>query len=191
MTGVRWANFPPARYIPPGIHGQKRMLRFDENGGGDDVTPTVIVTAPSIKVRCEVCGDRFTARRRSARTCSPACRQRLSRGLRASTPPLPAGPFDLILADPPWHFKTYSEKGQGKSPSAHYATMGIESICRLPIGDITASDAGLAMWVYGPRLPDALKVMRAWGFEYKSDLLTWIKIVWPGIPHRAIRPTSA
>ena len=46
----------------------------------------------------------------------------------AGTPPLPAGPFDLILADPPWHFDTYSEKGQGRSASQHYATIDLDQI---------------------------------------------------------------
>jgi N6-adenosine-specific RNA methylase IME4 len=151
------------------------MIKFDEGDGVRNVTPIVIVTSPSIKLRCTVCGDRFAAQRRSAETCSPACRQRLSRDLRAATPRLPAGPFELIVADPPWHFTTFSEKGPGKSPSTHYATMSIDSLCRLPIKDITAPNAGLATWTYGPRLPDAMKVMQAWGFNYKSNLLTWIK----------------
>jgi MT-A70 len=151
------------------------MLKDEESDDANDVTLTDIVTISRIRVRCEVCGNRFAAHRRSAKTCSPACRQRLSRTLRARTPPLPTGPFSLIVADPPWHFDTFSDKGQGRSPSAHYVTMSIDSLCRLPIKDIAAPDAGLAMWIYGPRLPDALKLMKAWGFEYKSDLLTWIK----------------
>src|SRR4051812_47515057 len=119
------------------------------------VTLRPAVTKPSIRVRCVACGSWFPAQRRSAQSCSPTCRQRLSRELRARTPQLPAGPFDLVVADPPWHFTTYSQKGQGRSPSAHYATMTIGSLCRLPVLDIAARDSGLAMWVYGPRLPDA------------------------------------
>ena len=30
--------------------------------------------------------------------------------------------------------------------------------------------------MYGPLLPRALDVMRAWGFEYRSDLLIWVKL---------------
>src|SRR4051794_34884396 len=62
-----------------------------------------------------VCGVRFPALRRSAKTCSPVCRQRLSRRLRAATPLLPPGPFDLIVADPPWPFATFSDKGRVKT----------------------------------------------------------------------------
>lgn len=140
------------------------------------------MTASPVTVRCASCGDRFQGVRRSAKTCSPACRQRLSRSRRAATLPLPEGPFDLILADPPWHFDTFSEKGQSKGPSAHYSTMSIDQLCQLPVPAIAAGNSGLALWVYGPLLPEALVVMRAWGFDYKSDLLTWIKTTSTGKP---------
>lgn len=156
------------------------VLQHEENGHAQAVTLTTAVTTLPIRIRCEVCGNRFAAQRRSAKTCSGACRQRLSRGLRARTPPLPIGPFELIIADPPWDFKTFSEKGQGRSPSAHYATMDVDSLCRLPVASIAAPNSGLAMWVYGPRLPDALKVMERWGFTFNSDLLTWIKMTKTG-----------
>jgi len=53
--------------------------------------------------------------------------------------------------------------------------MHFDAICRLSIEDIAASDAGLALWVYGPLLPEAIKLMERWGFTYKSDLITWVK----------------
>jgi hypothetical protein len=84
------------------------------------VTLTVAVTSPSRRTRCWVCGQPFAAVRQSAKTCSDVCRQALSRMRRAATPPLPEGPFDLILADPPWRFETCSDKGQGRSASRHY-----------------------------------------------------------------------
>jgi N6-adenosine-specific RNA methylase IME4 len=133
-------------------------------------------------VRCLVCDNPFLAIRRSAKTCSDACRQTLSRFRRASTLPLPSGPFDLILADPPWHFSTYSEKGQGRSASRHYATMSVDRICKLPIKSVSAEDAGLALWVYGPLLREGLNVMKSWGYEYKSDLITWEKVTSSGEP---------
>src|SRR5262249_37073003 len=132
--------------------------------------------------RCSYCGRPFAARRHSARTCSDVCRQRLCSTRRALTPPFPAGPFDLILADPPWDFATYSEKGQGRSASQHYPTMDIDWICRLPVEELAAGDAGLALWVYGPLLPEAFKVMQSWGFTYKSDLITWEKVTGEGEP---------
>src|ERR1700682_3848557 len=99
------------------------------------VTITHSVTVPTIRLRCLVCGERFMAFRRSAKTCSVACRQAISRGLRAATPPLSPGPFDLIYAAPPWHFAPFSDKGQGRSPSPHYMTMQLDAISGLPILD--------------------------------------------------------
>jgi hypothetical protein len=127
------------------------------------------------RVVCSSCGKRFEAERRSALTCSPACRQ-ASRLLRATTPPLPEGPFDLIVADPPLHYRTWSPKGQGRSPGQHYQTLDLPALARLPIGALAARDAGLAIWVYGPRLPDTMALIEAWGFTYDSDLFSWLKI---------------
>jgi hypothetical protein len=47
---------------------------------------------------------------------------------------------------------------------------------------IAAEDAGLALWVYGPLLPQAFEVMNSWGFTYKSDLFTWEKVTRAGAP---------
>jgi N6-adenosine-specific RNA methylase IME4 len=60
--------------------------------------------------------------------------------------------------------------------------MDLDWICRLPIAKLAADDAGLAIWVYGPMLPEALEVINCWGFEYKSDLITWEKTTADGSP---------
>jgi N6-adenosine-specific RNA methylase IME4 len=60
--------------------------------------------------------------------------------------------------------------------------MSIDRIRRLPVEAIAAPNAGLALWVYGPLLPEALEVMRGWGFHFESDLITWIKITKTGKP---------
>lgn len=45
----------------------------------------------------------------------------------------------------------------------------------LPVADLCAPDACLFMWAVWPTLPDALEVMKAWGFEYKTCAFSWIK----------------
>ena len=77
--------------------------------------------------------------------------------------------WDLIMADPPWEFQTYSAKGAGKSASAQYRTMTTEEICALPVGDLAAKNCMLWLWATAPRLPDALKVIKAWGFRYQRQ----------------------
>ena len=36
--------------------------------------------------------------------------------------------YSIIYADPPWAYRTYSKKGQGRSAESHYPTMCIESL---------------------------------------------------------------
>jgi N6-adenosine-specific RNA methylase IME4 len=74
--------------------------------------------------------------------------------------------FDLIMADPPWRFDLWSERGEEKSPQAQYATMDLDAIKALPVADLAAQDCLLWLWATFPMLPDALAVMDAWGFRY-------------------------
>jgi N6-adenosine-specific RNA methylase IME4 len=83
--------------------------------------------------------------------------------------------YGVILADPPWTFKTYSQKGQGKSPQKHYDCMSIDDICALPVRDITADDCALFLWCTWPCIFQAQKVIEAWGFKYSGLAWEWIK----------------
>lgn len=82
---------------------------------------------------------------------------------------LPRGTFGCIVADPPWHFKTFSEKGQGKGASQHYPTMSIDQIKALQVSDLAAKDACLLLWTTMNFVPVALDVMDAWGFQFVSE----------------------
>ena len=88
---------------------------------------------------------------------------------------LPANYYGLVLADPPWQWKSYSHKGEGRSPQAHFVPMNVADIKALPVGRIAAPNAVLVMWAYAPMLPDALEVMADWGFEYSSTCFVWAK----------------
>jgi len=82
--------------------------------------------------------------------------------------PLPTGVFDVILADPPWEY--YLQK-RG-STLGHYEAQPIEDICKLKVP--SADNAVLFLWATNPKLEDALEVMKAWGFQYKTNLV-WVK----------------
>lgn len=82
--------------------------------------------------------------------------------------PLPQGVFNVIYADPPW---TYYKRLRG-SPEKHYPTLSTEEICNLEVP--SAEDAILFLWATNPLLEDALEVMKAWGFTYKTNFV-WIK----------------
>ena len=86
---------------------------------------------------------------------------------------LPMFHYRCILADPPWHFATWSRKGQGKSPSAHYPTMTHKEILDLPVGDLARSGGPgfqdgclLFLWATAPHLELAMQCLKRWGFGY-------------------------
>jgi N6-adenosine-specific RNA methylase IME4 len=81
----------------------------------------------------------------------------------------------VILADPPWTFATYSRKGKGRSAEAHYDCMSLADIKALPVADWAAPDCALFLWATDPSLPQALEVIEAWGFAYKTVAFTWAK----------------
>jgi N6-adenosine-specific RNA methylase IME4 len=89
---------------------------------------------------------------------------------------LPDGPFDVIMADPPWTFSTYSNKGKQRSAEKHYACMDMEAIRAMPVGDVAAKDSVLLLWGTAPMLPQQLDVMRDWGFTYVS-MAVWDKVL--------------
>jgi N6-adenosine-specific RNA methylase IME4 len=93
-----------------------------------------------------------------------------------STSP-PAGKrYGVIYADPPWTFATYSVKGKGRSPEAHYDCMSLEELEKLPVGDWAAPDSVLLLWATDPLLDKAFELIRAWGFTYKTVGFYWVKL---------------
>ena len=83
--------------------------------------------------------------------------------------------YQIIYADPPWTFKTYSNKGKGRSPEQHYPCMTIDDIKRLPVSTIAAKDCVLFLWVTFPLLKEGLETIESWGFNYKTCGFNWVK----------------
>jgi len=90
--------------------------------------------------------------------------------------------FSTILADPPWQFANRT----GKMAPEHkrlnrYPTMHLDEIKNLPVPEVTEDRAHLYLWVPNALLSEGLEVLKAWGFEYKTNLL-WYKIRKDGGP---------
>lgn len=83
--------------------------------------------------------------------------------------------YSVILADPPWAFRAWSNKGMGRSAEQHYPTMGLEDIKALSVTDLAAEDCVLFLWATFPMLKEAFAVIDAWGFAYKTVAFTWVK----------------
>ena len=80
--------------------------------------------------------------------------------------------YKIIYADPPWRYS--AKKVQGAAEN-HYPTMSIEELCALPVADLAAPDSALFLWATFPQLPEALRLIEAWGFTYKSVAFVWLK----------------
>jgi N6-adenosine-specific RNA methylase IME4 len=88
------------------------------------------------------------------------------------------GDFRVIYADPPWNFRTYSSKGRGRCPDAHYDIMTLQDLkdMRVEIDRYASPDCVLFLWATDPLLPQALDVIEAWGFAYKTVGFYWAKL---------------
>jgi hypothetical protein len=87
--------------------------------------------------------------------------------------PLPIGRrFPVALADPGWEFREGTIDPSRRIQN-HYPTMTLEEICALPVADLVTPDAILFLWAPSSHLPEALQVMNAWGFEYRTDIV-WV-----------------
>lgn len=87
---------------------------------------------------------------------------------RANNKPLESslGTFSVIYADPPWDYMGELAVG--------YPCMSVQEICEMPISQISADDAVLFMWCSSSLLPEAVEVVSAWGFKFKTSAV-WDK----------------
>jgi N6-adenosine-specific RNA methylase IME4 len=88
---------------------------------------------------------------------------------------LPARRYGVIYADPEWRFEVWSrETGLDRSADNHYPTSDLAEIMTRDVQSIAAEDCVLFLWATGAMLPQALAVMSAWGFAYKTHIV-WAK----------------
>lgn len=95
-------------------------------------------------------------------------------------PPVPSERFAFAAIDPPWHFAVRGQvvdPSQERSPQRHYPTASIEHLKTIPMGDILARDAHLALWTTGPLLVTGVHhdLFDAWGLEVSSLMFVWLK----------------
>jgi N6-adenosine-specific RNA methylase IME4 len=104
---------------------------------------------------------------------------------RRPRPPLPEGQWDVILADPPWRYDFAPT--EESAIERHYPTLPVEAICNFvaddgrPMTDVFTTEAVLFLWATAPKLREALQVLDAWGFAYKTHAV-WDKER-PGMGH--------
>jgi len=107
-------------------------------------------------------------------------------------PNLPNKKFDIIYADPPWHYSgklqfDTSSKSADKidlsrnifisSSTFKYPTLKTSELMKIPIQEIAKDDCLLFMWTSNPHLVQAIELGKAWGFEYRTVAFVWDKMV--------------
>jgi N6-adenosine-specific RNA methylase IME4 len=100
-------------------------------------------------------------------------KQRVVEQIRNEPEPLPAGPFRVIVADPPWPYCSRADDATHRAQNP-YPDMTLEEIRALPIATLAAPDAVLWLWTTNAFQREAYTVLDAWGFEHKTTL-TWTK----------------
>lgn len=88
--------------------------------------------------------------------------------------------FQIIYADPPWSYQNGGVPQGGVNKE--YPTMKLQDIKNLPINTISADTSVLLLWATFPQLKEALEVIEAWGFKYKTLGFSWLKTNKDGTP---------
>jgi len=83
---------------------------------------------------------------------------------------IPMDKFDVIYADPPWRYD-FAET-DNRAIENKYPSMDAEDIKNIKVP--SADSAVLFLWATAPKLIEALEVMKAWGFTYKTNAI-WDK----------------
>ncbi len=87
---------------------------------------------------------------------------------------LPDKRYGVVYADPAWQIDVWSPDTANAVPENHYPTMAVEEIKALDVERMAADDSVLFLWATVPLHLQALDVMEAWGFDYKSHFV-WAK----------------
>ena len=84
--------------------------------------------------------------------------------------------YGTVLADPPWRFQNSTGKVAPEHRRlARYGTLSLDEIAAMPVAAVAAETAHLYLWVPNALLPEGLRVLSAWGFAYKSNIV-WHKV---------------
>jgi N6-adenosine-specific RNA methylase IME4/ParB-like chromosome segregation protein Spo0J len=98
---------------------------------------------------------------------------RKAEAIAAAPPPLPRGPFRVIVADPPWAYDSRASDVSHRAANP-YPQMALDAIRALPVASVAHDDAILWLWTPNSHLREAFTVLDAWGFRHKT-VLTWAK----------------
>lgn len=84
--------------------------------------------------------------------------------------------YNIIYADPPWRYRAWSKKGQGRSAERHYPTMNIRDIKALPVSELAAERSRNMKFITTAYMPYQFAILPAIGIirkqsEYRLSLI--------------------
>lgn len=123
--------------------------------------PKGVLTAADADVAARIVRRESARESRIARLRDPGELQQLGRGR-----------YAVLYVDPPWAYAGASDPG--RTAERHYPPMTHEELLRLPVGDIAARSAILFLWATPPKVAEAIELVAAWGFEFKTSAV-WDK----------------
>ena len=99
------------------------------------------------------------------------------------------GPFDVVVADPPWMH--YGAPGKWGAAGKHYGLMEDAEIRALPVADLLVKPAVLFLWATSSTMQRAIATLAAWGLHYRGVEFVWVKTSASGLPVGAqgVRPS--
>jgi len=148
-------------------HGTPELvLRVERGEVAVSIAAKVAELPP--EVQAKVAGENEATLRGVAKKTRRAQREReLADRTRRASEALGTKVYGVVYADPPWKYVTWSsDTGMDRAADNHYPTMEVDEIANYKVS--AAKDCILFLWVTVPHLENAFKVMRSWGFAYKS-----------------------
>lgn len=110
-------------------------------------------------------------------------------------PPMPSSTYDIVYLDPPWYY--YGSPIKDAAAGKHYPLMTVDELAALDMRRILNKSAAVFMWATCPRLDFALKLIEAWGLNYRGVAYVWVKtnrqgkiISGQGVPPTFTKPTT-
>jgi N6-adenosine-specific RNA methylase IME4 len=88
---------------------------------------------------------------------------------------IPRRHYGAIYADPPWSFRAWSTKGTGRGAEQHYPTLAFDELAAFPVAELAGDRCALFLWVVRSNIPEALRLIGAWEFTFKSTAFIWAK----------------
>ncbi|MET3124474.1 N6-adenosine-specific RNA methylase IME4 [Oxalobacteraceae bacterium GrIS 2.11] len=154
--------------------GSPELISAVDNGTLNVSNAAILATLPESaqNIVLKLSDKEILARAKELRKAKSATRRaeilKSIESKRANNSPLDpnSGPYEVILADPPWDY--ISEM------VTQYPTMSVKDICSMPVKQIAAENAVLFLWCSASLIREALSVIDAWGFNYKTQSI-WNK----------------